>query len=187
MRIIAGSAKGHRLKALKGLKTRPTLEKVREAVFNVLGTQIVDAIFLDLFAGTGAMGIEALSRGAAFCYFNDSARQAQEIIRQNLAHCRLEDKARLFSLEASQLLKHPPQELQQTVNIVYVDPPYLSNQEDILLQLAESPILADQAAVIVETDSRTVLTEATGKMGLTRKSIYGDTIIWYYRYKYVEV
>lgn len=187
MRIIAGSAKGHKLKALKGLKTRPTLEKVRGAVFNVLGSKVFDAVFLDLFAGTGAMGLEALSRGAAFCYFNDSSRAAREIIRENLEHCRLEERASLFGLEARQFIKHLALENIKNITIVYVDPPYLINQEEILLDIAKAEILADGAVVIAETNNRASLPETLGTLRLNRKSIYGDTIIWYYIFKYMEV
>lgn len=92
MRVIAGTAGGHNLKSLKGLNTRPTLDRVKEAIFNVISARISNSVVLDLFAGTGALGIEALSRGAEVSYFNDRQRKACEIIGENLINCKLDNR-----------------------------------------------------------------------------------------------
>lgn len=184
MRVIAGLAKGHKLKSLKGLKTRPTLERIREAVFNVLGSKVLDVIVLDLFSGTGAIGIEALSRGAGFCYFNDSDRNAKEIIQQNLLHCRLQEKARLYSMDALQLIDFLNKQQNIILGLVYIDPPYnIGIYESILAKLEKSSLLNETSIVIAESNNKTMLPDRTGNLELIRKNTYGDTIIWYYQYK----
>lgn len=184
MRVIAGLAKGHKLKSLKGLKTRPTLERIREAVFNVLGSKVVDAVVLDLFSGTGAIGIEALSRGARYCYFNDSDRNAKEVIWQNLLHCRLQEKARLYSIDALLLIDFLDKQQNIVLGLVYIDPPYnLGIYESILAKLEKSSLLNEDSIVIAESNNKTMLPDKTGNLELTRKNTYGDTIIWYYQYK----
>lgn len=183
MRIIAGTAKGHKLKSLKGLSTRPTLERIREAVFNVLGIKVPDAVVLDLFAGTGAVGIEALSRGAKYCYFNDSAKNAKDIISENLHHCRLEKNSEVYSMDALKLIEHL-QKQDITLDIVYIDPPYERGlYETILVRLDESNVLKQGSIIIAETNNRTKLPENTGNLELVKKSSYGDTIIWYFQSK----
>lgn len=184
MRIIAGSAKGHNIKSLKGLSTRPTLERIREAVFNVLGSKVPEAVVLDLFAGTGAIGIEALSRGAKYCYFNDSAKNAIEIIRVNLLHCRLLENSQIYSMDALNLIEHLQKQQNIKLDIVYIDPPYERGlYENILVKLDESNLLKQGSVVIAETNNKTVLPKDTGNLELVKKSSYGDTIIWYYQSK----
>ncbi len=94
MRVIAGSAKGHKLQMVPGDSTRPITDRTKEALFSILGDRLVDARVLDLFAGTGAVGIEALSRGSAFALFIDRNRKAVQIIQANLQHCKVADRAR---------------------------------------------------------------------------------------------
>jgi 16S rRNA (guanine(966)-N(2))-methyltransferase RsmD len=183
LRVIAGSAKGHKLSSLKGLKTRPTLERVREAVFNILGTVVCDAIFLDLFAGTGAMGIEALSRGAKFVYFNDYDRIAKTIIKQNLLNCHLDNKSEIYNMDAELLIKLLDKQLDKIIDIIYIDPPYeIGKYDSILVLIEKSSLLKDGSLVIAETNNRTSLMETIGRLKLKKKSSYGDTIIWFYKY-----
>lgn len=182
MRIIAGSAKGHAIKSLAGTDTRPTLDKVRGAVFNVLQNKLEGARFLDLFAGSGAVGIEALSRGAQFCYFNDSQKKALALIRENLRHCRLESNARIFSMDARPLLDLLSQEPGLSFDIVYLDPPYDSAwYEPLMQQLQESGLLSDLAIVVVETDRKIRLPESIAQLVLVKNKVYGGTILWYYQ------
>ena len=93
MRIIAGDFKGRRLFAPKDGKIRPTTDKVKESIFNMIAAYLGDAVVIDLFSGTGNLGLEAISRGAARCYFGDRSRESMELTRQNIAHCRQEDRA----------------------------------------------------------------------------------------------
>lgn len=183
LRVIAGSAKGHKLSSQKGLKTRPTLERVREAVFNILGSNVLDAVFLDLFAGTGAIGIEALSRGAKFCYFNEYDRKTKEIIQQNLLACHLEDKCQIYNMDAELLIKLLDKQLYKCIDIIYLDPPYEMEKYDTILMLLENAsLLKDGSLVIAETNNKRILAETFGRLILYKKNVYGDTIIWFYKY-----
>jgi 16S rRNA (guanine966-N2)-methyltransferase len=120
MRVIAGSAKGHRLKAVPGDATRPITDRVKEALFDILGGFVVDARVLDLFAGTGAVGIEALSRGAAEAVFVDKSPVALQIVRANLQHTRLADRAVVLHADAFKYLVGP---VQAPFDLIYVAPP----------------------------------------------------------------
>src|SRR5919202_359623 len=104
MRVIAGRVKGHHLQAPRGMDTRPTSDKVREAVFAMLGDRFADGRVLDLFAGTGALGIEALSRGASYAVFVERRPPACQVIRANLKHTKLEDLARVMCMPAERAL-----------------------------------------------------------------------------------
>ena len=119
MRVITGSARGRRLKELEGLETRPTTGKVKESLFSIIQFDIEGRRVLDLFAGTGQLGIEALSRGAAECVFIDRRADAVKLIRENLALCRLEDRARVRQGEALPYLRSG-----EKFDIVFADPPY---------------------------------------------------------------
>ena len=120
MRVIAGTAKGHRLRSVPGDTTRPITDRVKEALFNILGDLIVGARVLDLFAGTGAVGIEALSRGAAEAVFIDKSPAALRTIRANLQHTRLADRAVVLRADAFKYLAGP---IQTPFDFIYVAPP----------------------------------------------------------------
>lgn len=180
MRVIAGTAKGHTLKCPKGMKTRPTLDRVKEAVFNVLGPRVSGAKFLDLFAGTGAIGIEALSRGAQTCCFNEKDKRAYQIIKENLVHCKLESKAVVLNKDALEALALVRTEPGQSFDLVYLDPPYQEQLYDMCLINLSGPVLERDAVVIAETGSKVILQEKYLNLELFKTSSYGDTKIWYY-------
>lgn len=181
--MIAGTARGRILKSLKGFKTRPTSDRVREAVFNVIGPKTQGAVFLDLFAGTGAIGIEALSRGARFCYFNDLDRGACRLIRENLLRCNFQENSRVFNLDAQDAIRLLEREGSERVDVVYIDPPYHQGlYEPVLDLLGHSSLMNEVAIVVVETSGKASLPEGFGRLALARTSRYGDTAIWYYHY-----
>jgi 16S rRNA (guanine(966)-N(2))-methyltransferase RsmD len=120
MRVIAGMAKGHRLKAVPGDATRPITDRVKEALFDILGDFVAGARVLDLFAGTGAVGIEALSRGAAQAVFVDKSAAALQTVRANLQHTRLAEQARVVRADAFKYLAGPPD---APFDLIYVAPP----------------------------------------------------------------
>ena len=101
MRVIAGTAKGHKLKAPKGMDTRPTTDKIKETLFNIISQDIYDSNFLDLYSGTGAIGIEALSRGAKKAVFIDKSHICKMIIEDNLIHTKLKDKGIIYQIDVS--------------------------------------------------------------------------------------
>ena len=120
LRVIAGSARGARLKAVPGDVTRPVMDRVKEALFNIIGSDIRGVNFLDLFAGTGSVGIEALSRGAAFAHFNDLDQRAVKTIHQNLAHTGFKPKAQVTRRSALDLIARGPA---RHYHFLYVAPP----------------------------------------------------------------
>ena len=182
MRIIAGEAKGHPLKCLKGLTIRPTLDRIREAIFNVLGAKTIDAVVLDLFAGTGALGIEALSRGSKFCLFNDINKKACSIIKENLIYCRLAEKARVVNMNAGSLLDKLEEDPAFNFDLVFLDPPYDKGlYEPVLSKLGISTLLKTDTVVVVESDRNEWLEKTYGRLELVKKSSYGDTLVSYYQ------
>lgn len=120
LRVIAGSARGMKLKPVPGDSTRPIMDRVKEALFSIIGQDIVDAVFLDLFGGTGSVGIEALSRGAKHTVFIDLNRRAITTIRQNLQHTKLQNKATVIQRNAFSIIENPPDRL---YHYIYIAPP----------------------------------------------------------------
>ncbi len=179
MRIIAGSAKGRRLKAPKGLKTRPTGDRVREAVFNIIAPYILQARFLDLFAGSGAMGIEALSRGAAKAVFIESDRAAVKSIRENVRNTCFEGQADVFCRDVFAVL---PRLHGAEFDLVYIDPPYTEQLgEKVLDVLVTNKLLSRSAIVMVETRSGDRLPESFCGLKQLSTRKYGDTAVVFFR------
>lgn len=189
MRVIAGTAKGRTLQSLKGVATRPTLDRVREAVFNILGARVNDAKVLDLFAGSGAIGLEALSRGAASCCFNDNNKAACRIIKENFARCAFQQQLIIMSKDAQECISYLQKKGIKFFDIVYIDPPYKTESYSLLFQcLLEAELLNEEGIIIVESDKKKVLEETycTAQnqhfMRLFKNNKYGDTVLWFYKY-----
>lgn len=177
MRVIAGSARGTRLVAPEGLETRPTSDRVRESLFNILGPRVQGSHFLDLFAGSGANGIEALSRGAVRAVFVENNRAACACILQNLEKAKLGDQGALFRTPLPEALARIP----GTFDLVFADPPYhYAHYADLLQALQDYDRLAPQAVVVVEHESRVVLPEVVGALARTREARYGHTTLAFY-------
>jgi 16S rRNA (guanine(966)-N(2))-methyltransferase RsmD len=154
LRIIAGEFRGRLLKAPKGVKTRPTLAIMRKAVFDMLQPTIDGARFLDLFAGSGLMGIEALSRGAAHVTFVDNDRTAMRCIEENLTLLSLQKRADVFLLDAASALKACVKK-QMAFDVIYIDPPYALSQgtsilKDLLLFIDAHALLAEEGVLLIE-------------------------------------
>ena len=120
MRVITGSARGRRLETLEGEDVRPTTDRVKEAVFSIIQFETEGRVFLDLFAGSGQMGIEALSRGADSAYFVDNSKKSVETVKRNLKTTRLEDRAKVFQMDYRSFLAANS----KSFDIVFLDPPY---------------------------------------------------------------
>ena len=171
MRVVAGTLGGRTLRAPKGSDTRPTSDRVREALFSILAS-VDGAEVLDLFAGSGALGIEALSRGAARATFVDSAPEAVVAVRENLADLGLVGE--VLRMPALRALACRPL-LEREYDLVFLDPPYrLASSLGPQLSTALPPILAQGARVVVESDRRAPLAL---ELELLRERRYGDTLI----------
>ncbi len=155
MRVIAGSAKRARLVAPAGSVTRPTTDRVKETLFNMIGGDLSGCVFLDLFSGSGAIGIEALSRGAERAVLVERDRDAVACIRKNLAHVKLAERALVMSMDVMKALK----ELKKkglVFDVVFLDPPYGGRlEEKVLKALRNSPIINDESQIILETSTHT--------------------------------
>ena len=148
MRVITGSAGGRRLLELEGLETRPTTDRVKEGVFSALQFDIEGRRVLDLFAGTGQLGLEALSRGAERCTFVDQRREAAALVRENVKLCRFEDRARVAQEEALSFLSS----CREKFDVVFLDPPYQSGLlEKSLETLTRFDILREYGIIVCES------------------------------------
>lgn len=154
MRVIAGSAKRLQLKTLDGMDTRPTTDRIKETLFNMLSPYLYDCIFLDLFAGSGGIGIEALSRGAMEAVFVEKNPKAMMCIRENLKYTRLDRKALTISSDVMTALYRLEGEKQ--FDFIFMDPPYNQELEKKVLEyLEDSQLLSDEGVIIVEASKDT--------------------------------
>lgn len=172
MRVIAGEFRSRKLKTLSGLATRPTPDRLRETLFNVLAPRIQGASFIDAYAGTGAVGIEALSRGASRCTFIEKNRAAVEVIRGNLLALGLENKAEVYTGKAAWVLER------LRADVVFLDPPYaLEREYETSLELLGGK---DNDLVVVQHASRFNLVEEFGRLRRQRVIKQGDNSLSFY-------
>lgn len=185
MRIIAGKFRGRNLKSPPSLEVRPTSDRLRETLFNVIAPRIEDARFLDLCAGSGAVGIEALSRGAAHVTFVDRSREMWSLIKSNLDHCRIEeDQSQVVQAEAQDYLQRVSgqQRASEPWDIVFFDPPYADDYLPILETFATpaSNLFSENGLLIVEHHHKTILPEELGRIRRTRVLKQGDSALSFY-------
>lgn len=180
-RVISGSAKGRRLKLVPGNTTRPIMDRVKEALFNILSGDIPDSRVLDLFAGTGAVGIEALSRGAAHVRFLDNDKTAIRTIEENLAHTRLVENAEVIHTDSMNYLQR---RRAPAFDIVYIAPPqYEGMWKNALLLLDGNPVhLNPDAIVIVQIDPREEEPIELKNLTPFDERKYGKTLLIFYEY-----
>ena len=147
MRIIAGAFKGRKLAPPSDRLVRPTPDRVKEALFSMLGTSVEDATVLDLFAGSGNLGLEALSRGARKCYFGDNSRDSINLIRSNVAHCKAEPLSQIILGDYRNVLA----QVRDQLDIVFLDPPYRENLwMDAMALLSEKKLMNPEGLIVIE-------------------------------------
>ena len=152
MRIISGKARGTKLYTLDGTATRPTLDRVKESLFNIIQNDIEDSTVLDLFSGSGAIGLEFLSRGAKRAVLCDSSKDAIKIIKQNVQKTHFEEKVEVYNMEFTKLVERLQN---QKFDIIYIDPPYKMDLAVKAIELIEElELLNDNGIIIVETDEK---------------------------------
>lgn len=179
MRIIAGDYKGRRLYAPNDNKIRPTTDKVKEAIFSILNSHvnIYGSKVLDLFAGTGNLGLEALSRGAEHCWFSDSSRDSLKLLRENISHCRAEDQATVLAGDFRKVLAR----LAAPCDVIFLDPPY--NKEmlpECFEQITEYGLLAEKGVVVAEHRKEEVLPDQMANYSKIKERKYGTVVISIY-------
>jgi 16S rRNA (guanine966-N2)-methyltransferase len=185
MRVIAGQYRSRLLKSLKGLALRPTSDRLRETLFDVLGPEIAGSRFLDIFAGTGAVGIEALSRGATEVVFIENHRPAAALIRKNLESLGIRSGATIISSDALRGLQTiaSRRKGRAAFDYVFLDPPYANAEDylDVLAFLASAEFLAPNAVVIAEHREKFALPESVGELRRVRLLRQGDASLSFYR------
>ena len=181
MRVISGSARGTRLVELGNVEIRPTLDRVKESFFNLIGQRLEERAFLDLFAGTGSMGIEALSRGAEKVFFVEKNAAAQALIKRNLEKCRMADQIfrwRLIKQEALQTLLLLKKQIVK-FDFIYVDPPFADDLYESTLFVLEE-VLKKDGWVIVEHFHKTELLESYGRLKSFKDRRLGDSCLKFF-------
>ena len=169
MRVITGTARGRRLKELEGMETRPTTDRVKEGLFSALQFDIEGRRVLDLFAGTGQLGIEALSRGAECAVFVERRRDALQVIRENLEACGMTDKARVVNGDAMSYLKSG-----EKFDLIFLDPPYASGLlEQALEEIVRFDICRRHGIIVAESAADKTLPALAGPYALYREYRYG--------------
>jgi 16S rRNA (guanine(966)-N(2))-methyltransferase RsmD len=177
VRIITGHAKGTKLKTPRGLETRPTADRVKESVFNILGDAVWDALVLDLFAGTGNLGLEALSRGARHAVFIDQSLNSVAIIKENALHTKLAEHTEVHKDEVVRALAKMIRS-GRLFDLVFCDPPY--NQglvARVLQQMDENPVLVPGGIMVIEHSKHEIIAAEWKKLTVKRTERYGETLM----------
>ena len=177
MRIISGSARGTKLYTLEGQATRPTLDRVKESLFNIIQNEVVDSVFLDLFSGSGAIGLEAASRGAKKTILCDKSKDAIKVINKNVEKTHLKEKVELYNLDYEVLLND---KIKDTLDIIYIDPPYNSDFAiKAVNSIIKKKLVNENSTIIIETDDEEKIIEGLNKIEvrITDKRKYGRAIL----------
>ncbi|GGG81176.1 16S rRNA (guanine(966)-N(2))-methyltransferase RsmD [Paenibacillus radicis (ex Gao et al. 2016)] len=182
MRVIAGAAKGRTLKAVPGMNTRPTTDKVKEAIFSMIGPYFDGGVALDLFAGTGALGIEAWSRGVERTIFIDREKISIDIIRHNTEIAGMGSAAEIYRNDAERAIKLL-EKRGIVFKLVFLDPPYrMIQMDELMTDLAQRSMLEEEAIIVVEHDAAHLYPEHIKQFEQLKQSKYGDTAVTIYRY-----
>jgi len=183
MRIVAGTLRSRQLKSLKGLALRPTSDRLRETLFNILGARVEGSRFLDLFAGSGAIGIEAISRGAVSAVFVENHSAAVRLIRANLASLRIESGARVVLAEVAAAIRILEELPDTAFDFIFLDPPYAEEKQyEGTLRVLEKSLLAGESTIVIAEHRKTFeLPASLGALERVRILHQGDAALSFYR------
>lgn len=177
MRIIAGDFKGRRLFTPKDSRIRPTTDKVKESIFNLIAPYLEDAVVIDLFSGTGNLGLEALSRGASRCYFGDKSRESLDLTRQNIAHCRAQDRSVPILGDYDHVLRR----VRERADLIFLDPPYKEGlMEDCLELISELSLLSPDGVIVAEHGAKDPLPDELSGFIKIKEKTYGTIAVSIY-------
>ena len=181
MRVIAGKAKGRALLAPKGWNTRPITAMMKESLFSIWQAKIEDARFLDLFAGSGSMGIEALSRGARQVVFVEKDRKAVEVIKKNLLVCKFEDGYQVYKDDVFHRIERLKADGEQ-FDIIYLDPPFTVDEIflPVMEALSDMALVADDGIVVIRTRKEKAMPDDMGALQKYRLKLYGSSSVHFY-------
>lgn len=179
MRIITGDYRGRKLETPVGYDVRPTTDKVKEAVFNILMNDIWDSVCVDLFAGTGNLGLEALSRGAKKCYFCDNSRESLNLIKTNIDKCGAQNQSVVLAGDYAKALTR----IREQADIFFLDPPYQAGLYEKCLEMIESlDLLTEEGIIIAEHGVRDQVPDQIGRLAKVKERRYGKILVSIYRY-----
>ncbi len=181
MRVISGEYRGRKLKSLTGDNTRPTSDKVKESIFNMIGPYFEDGMVLDLFAGSGGLAIEAISRGMTLAVCVDRNYQAMKVIQENIMITKNPQKFETLKMDANQAIKRLSLE-KRSFDLIFLDPPY-ARQEiiDQIEKMIEGQLLNERATIVCETDKSVELPETILNLTQIRRQVYGTSAVTIYR------
>ena len=177
MRIITGIYRGRKLSSPKDLSVRPTSDRVKEAIFSMISDDIPGSNVLDVFAGTGSLGLEALSRGAKHCYFMDNERNSVWLIKENIKHCGAENESTLLVGD----FKYSLTRIKEPINLAFLDPPYEGKLlEEALSKVSEEGFMAPGGLVVTEHGSKNIMPENIGSLEKLKEKKYGSVHVTIY-------
>lgn len=180
MRIITGAYRGRRLETPRGFSVRPTSEKVKEAIFSMISAEINEAIVLDLFAGTGNLGLEALSRGAKHCYFIDNERESVRLLKSNISYCKADNESTVFVGD----FKYAMSRIKDPIDLAFLDPPYEGKiLDEALFKVSEEGFMSPDGIVVTEHGPKKSMPDTIGALEKIKEKKYGQVHVTIYRVK----
>lgn len=181
MRVISGKVRGLKLNAPKNDDVRPTTDRVKESLFNMINSYMMDSDILDLFAGTGSLGIECLSRGANKCVFVDKSKESINIVKSNIKKARVENESIVLNLDFKSAISSLALK-KEKFDVIFMDPPYYKNMfSDALLAVDEKELLKEDGIIVVEHDTVDKFPDNMGRLYKSREKKYGNTTITFYK------
>lgn len=181
MRVISGKVRGLKLNTPKNEDVRPTTDRVKESLFNMINPYIMESNVLDLFAGTGSLGIECLSRGANNCVFVDVSKESISIVKSNIKKARVENESTVLNLDFKDAIGRLKVQGNK-FDVIFMDPPYYKNMFiDALLKIDDTSLLNEDGIIVIEHDSKDVFPESIGRLEKTKDKKYGNTTITFYK------
>lgn len=183
MRIISGRARGRKILSPESLETRPTLDRVKEAMFSTIQNYIQDSIVIDVFAGTGSLGLEAASRGAKEVYLVDKSNTTYPLLKQNVENLKFNDVCYTFNMDAYEALKNLKNK-GKVFDLIFIDPPYCKEMiPEAMKIIKENNMLNEDGIIVTKIDSIEEIYEGYDNIKLNKSKKYGNTTVCFYRYE----
>ncbi|MEG0855046.1 MAG: 16S rRNA (guanine(966)-N(2))-methyltransferase RsmD [Terrisporobacter sp.] len=181
MRVISGKVRGLKLNAPKNDDVRPTTDRVKESLFNMINSYMIESDILDLFAGTGSLGIECLSRGASRCIFVDSSKESIGIVKSNIKKARMENESVVLNTDFKSAIKSLASRNAE-FDVIFMDPPYYKNMfSDALSAVDNNNLLKEDGIILVEHDTKDKFPNSIGRLYKSKDKKYGGTTITFYK------
>ena len=183
MRIISGSKRGSKILSPEGMETRPTLDRIKEAIFNIIQNRVMGASVVDVFAGTGSLGLEAASRGAERCYLIDKGEVTYKLLKQNIENLKFQDICTAFNMDSYDALRSFSSQ-KEKFDLIFIDPPYSKDMiPGAVEQIFKGELLKSDGLIVSKIDSKEDIYKGNGEIVLVNSRKYGNTTICFYRFK----